>query len=194
MNRTLHDCADKIKSMVTMRDVAEMYGFSTDRRTQKIRCPFHDDNGPSLQVYPGSRGYYCFSCGTGGDVINFVQRLFSINFLDACRKMNDDFQLHLNIEGNMDAETRRAAELAHRARMEKKRRDEERRKLAYTIYDAAYNRFSFLDILMTSNRPTDPNKPISPDYIYAAKNIDAAWNEVQEAADALRKIEKESRV
>ena len=193
MIRTIRDCADKIKSMVSMREIAEMYGFVPNRKTRKIRCPFHDDSGPSMQIYPGSRGYYCFSCNTGGDCINFVQRLFGLSFPDACRKINEDFGLHLNIEGDTDEEARKASELAYKARMKELKRQEERLKLAHTIYDAAMDRFTFLDMVMMENKPKHPDEPVSPDYIYASKNIDAAWQDVIEAADALRRAEQERR-
>jgi DNA primase len=37
----------------------------------KIRCPFHEDNTPSLHVYEND-SWHCFSCKRGGDVISFV--------------------------------------------------------------------------------------------------------------------------
>lgn len=35
-------------------------------------CPFHNDEVSSLVVYPGDRGWYCFGCGRGGGVIQFL--------------------------------------------------------------------------------------------------------------------------
>ena len=36
-------------------------------------CPFHSDGVESLTVYPGDgRGWYCFGCGRGGGVIQFL--------------------------------------------------------------------------------------------------------------------------
>jgi hypothetical protein len=36
-------------------------------RSGKIRCPFHDDQTPSLHVYADpERGWYCYGCGRGG--------------------------------------------------------------------------------------------------------------------------------
>lgn len=34
---------------------------------RKLSCPKHSDSDPSLHVYPGDKGWYCFSCGRGGD-------------------------------------------------------------------------------------------------------------------------------
>jgi len=46
-------------------------------------CPFHRDTRPSLVVYPANRSYYCFGCGAGGDVIDFVSRLHGVDFREA---------------------------------------------------------------------------------------------------------------
>ncbi len=46
-------------------------------------CPFHGDTRPSLVVYPANRSYYCFGCGAGGDVIDFVSRLHRVDFREA---------------------------------------------------------------------------------------------------------------
>lgn len=46
-------------------------------------CPFHGDTRPSLVLYPRTRSYYCFGCGAGGDVLDFVSRLHRVSFRDA---------------------------------------------------------------------------------------------------------------
>jgi DNA primase len=47
------------------------------------QCPFHRDGCPSLVVYPGNQSYFCFGCGAGGDVIDFVARLHEVGFKEA---------------------------------------------------------------------------------------------------------------
>ena len=46
-------------------------------------CPFHGDTRPSFTVYPATQSYYCFGCGAGGDVIDFVARLNKVGFKEA---------------------------------------------------------------------------------------------------------------
>ena len=36
-------------------------------------CPFHDDKNPSMSVSPSKGIFKCFSCGKGGNVIQFIQ-------------------------------------------------------------------------------------------------------------------------
>lgn len=89
--------AQQIKSILTMKQVAEFYGFEVNRQNLTV-CPFHSDSKPSLHIYDGTRGWHCFSCGTGGDIIDFVSKLFNLKFKDTVRKINDDFNLGLDLD------------------------------------------------------------------------------------------------
>jgi DNA primase len=45
-------------------------------RNNRLLCPFHNDKTPSLQIYPKTNTFCCFSsnCSAGtGDVIQFIQ-------------------------------------------------------------------------------------------------------------------------
>jgi DNA primase len=50
-------------------------------------CPFHDERTPSFNVTPGKELYHCFSCGEGGDVIKFVQKVESLSFGEAIERL-----------------------------------------------------------------------------------------------------------
>lgn len=50
-------------------------------------CPFHNDTNPSLHVSADKQIFKCFSCGTGGNVIKFVQEYEQISFVEACQKL-----------------------------------------------------------------------------------------------------------
>lgn len=41
-------------------------------RSNKLSCPKHSDSDPSLHLYPEDRGFYCFSCGEGGDALTLL--------------------------------------------------------------------------------------------------------------------------
>ena len=36
-------------------------------------CPFHSERTPSCHIYTETQSFYCFGCGAGGDVINFIR-------------------------------------------------------------------------------------------------------------------------
>jgi len=62
----------RIKEAVTMEAALADYSITPGRGGWAI-CPMHSDRHPSLKVYKD--GYYCFACGSGGDVITFVARM-----------------------------------------------------------------------------------------------------------------------
>ncbi len=43
-------------------------------------CPFHDDKHPSMSVSPSKGIYKCFSCGAGGDALNFLIKIQNREF------------------------------------------------------------------------------------------------------------------
>lgn len=63
-----------------------LLGLSTNRRVS-VRCVFHEDNSPSLCIYPGEGGYHCFGCGANGkNAIDFVMAL-GHKFPDAVQEL-----------------------------------------------------------------------------------------------------------
>jgi DNA primase len=66
----------EIKNNLTLSQVLKHYGLKPDKNL-RLRCPFHNDRTPSLQVYYKTHTCYCFStnCRTHGramDVIDFI--------------------------------------------------------------------------------------------------------------------------
>jgi DNA primase len=75
-----------------MQEIACFYGFKPNRQNY-IPCPFHSEKTASLRLY--DKSFYCFGCGTGGDLIKFVQLYFNISFAQALIRINSDFRLGL---------------------------------------------------------------------------------------------------
>ena len=68
---------EQIKSSLDIREVLDHYHLRMDR-WNRVCCPWHDDKRPSLQIYPKTNTWTCFStkCGAGsGDVIEMIQRM-----------------------------------------------------------------------------------------------------------------------
>lgn len=58
------------------------------------RCPFHDDNNPSLCVNVESGWYQCksSSCGeTGSNIVGFVSRLLGYEYAEARRYLEQHY-------------------------------------------------------------------------------------------------------
>ena len=57
-------------------------------RVRQGVCPFHDESAGSFTVYSDSERYYCFGCGDGGDVLDFIQRVEGLSLPDAIRRLD----------------------------------------------------------------------------------------------------------
>ena len=52
-------------------------------------CPFHNEKSPSFSVSPGKQMYYCFGCGAGGNVFNFIMEYENYTFGEALKHLAD---------------------------------------------------------------------------------------------------------
>lgn len=48
-------------------------------------CPFHQEKTPSFSVSPSKDIFYCFGCGKGGSVYNFVMEMERVTFPEAIK-------------------------------------------------------------------------------------------------------------
>lgn len=127
--------ASEIKRILTMQEVVEFYGFEISR-SGFMKCPFHaNDNTASLKLYDGEGGFHCFGCGAHGSVIDFVMRLFDLNFRQAVLRINADFHLGLLTEKPDPAA--RSAALEER-REERRKRDQAEANFRYMSSELHY--------------------------------------------------------
>ena len=57
-------------------------------RVRQGVCPFHKEGEGSFTVYADSERFYCFGCGAGGDVLDFVQRVDDLSLPEAIRRLD----------------------------------------------------------------------------------------------------------
>jgi DNA primase len=60
-------------------------------------CPFHDEKSPSFNVRP-DRGWHCFGCGEGGDVISFLMKIDGLAFTEVVERLADKYGVTLRRE------------------------------------------------------------------------------------------------
>ncbi len=116
--------AEDIKDNVDLREAMEYYGIQFNR-VGKAKCPFHSEKTASLSVKNGR--YKCFGCQASGDVINFVQAYFNLDFGQALVRLNSDFRLGLTNEKPTAKSQALAREKAAKRRQEKAEREYDRK-------------------------------------------------------------------
>ena len=57
-------------------------------RVRQGVCPFHDEVEGSFTVYADSERFYCFGCGEGGDVLDFIQRSEHLSLSEAIARLD----------------------------------------------------------------------------------------------------------
>ncbi len=50
-------------------------------------CPFHGEKTPSFSVNSSKQFFYCFGCGAGGNVFNFLMRIEGLGFAAAVHRL-----------------------------------------------------------------------------------------------------------
>ena len=127
-------------------------------------CPFHNEKTPSFHVSADKQLFYCFGCGAGGNLAQFVMRSENVDFVDAIKILADNAGITLPEENNSY--------------------DDERHKKRLRIYEmnAKAARF-FHDTLMSvqgkeareylTNRSIQPKTITSYGMGYAPKSYDA---------------------
>ncbi len=52
-------------------------------------CPFHREKTPSFSVEAGKQIFYCFGCGKGGNVFQFISLAEKLDFIEALKLLAD---------------------------------------------------------------------------------------------------------
>ena len=57
-------------------------------RVRQGVCPFHDEAEGSFTVYGDTERFYCFGCGAGGDVLDFIRRVENLSLPEAIARLD----------------------------------------------------------------------------------------------------------
>ena len=78
-----------LKSRHPLGDTVEAAGVELGGRGRVRQgvCPFHDEAEGSFTVYGDTERFFCYGCGAGGDVLDFVQRVEGVGLPGAIRML-----------------------------------------------------------------------------------------------------------
>ena len=180
----MNNYAEMIKSSVTMKQALEFYGFNI-YRGNRIACPFHGGKGANLGF--SEDVWHCFVCGARGDLLSFVQDYFKLDFKNAIRMINRDFNLGLPID-EAERSIQRFEEARQRAQQyrERRERDLKAREMLENEFLSALEAWLELDSLRRTYAPTSPTDAIDDRYVYAVMHIQEAEARLDDAEGARR--------
>ena len=73
-------------------------------------CPFHNDSHPSFSVSPTRGICHCFTCGKGGNAVNFLMELEQMTYPDALRWLANKYHIEIKERELTSEEKQRESE------------------------------------------------------------------------------------
>ena len=115
------DIIEEVRMKNDIVDVVSQYVKLNKRGSTYFGlCPFHNEKTPSFSVTPAKQMYYCFGCGAGGNVFNFVMEYENYTFGEALKHLADRAGVQLpKIEYSGEAK-KKAEALVARMTLEEK--------------------------------------------------------------------------
>ena len=88
MPRISAETIEQVAAALNIVDVVGSY-FPLKRAGTEFRalCPFHQEKTPSFYVNAEKQTFYCFGCGRGGSIFQFVQEYENVDFPEAVRRL-----------------------------------------------------------------------------------------------------------
>ena len=95
----LYFSEDYIQELIDKNDIVEYISRSVRLKrtgsTFKGLCPFHKEKTPSFSVSPDKQLFYCFGCGKGGTVINYVMQQENLDFVESVKLLAEKCGMEL---------------------------------------------------------------------------------------------------
>lgn len=108
------EAIQQIKDNSNIVDVFEHLTNQTLSRKGKqltALCPFHDDTHKgNFFIYPDTNSFHCFACGSGGDVIKFVQELCNCGYIEALQIIAEISHINTDNLTSYHSSTKRVTE------------------------------------------------------------------------------------
>lgn len=88
-----------VAQTANLADVVAQYTTLRKRGNTYVGlCPFHQEKTPSFSVSADKGLYYCFGCGEGGDIFNFLQKMENLSFSEAVETLAERFGIALEYD------------------------------------------------------------------------------------------------
>ncbi len=106
-----NDTIEEVRSRNDIVDVVSQYVKLQKRGSTYFGlCPFHNEKTPSFSVTPSKQMYYCFGCGAGGNVYNFIMQYENFSFYEALTYLADRAHVEIPKAELTQAQKERAKE------------------------------------------------------------------------------------
>jgi DNA primase len=96
MSQVPEHIIDRIRDSVDIVEIISRY-ITLQKRGKNFKslCPFHTEKTPSFTVSQDKQIFYCFGCGAGGNVFNFLMRHEKMSFPEVLEKLSAEAGIEL---------------------------------------------------------------------------------------------------
>ncbi|MFP7706907.1 DNA primase [Trueperella sp. LYQ141] len=91
---------DEVRERARIEEIVGQYVSLQSAGVASLKglCPFHDEKTPSFNVRPQVGRWHCFGCQANGDVIEFIERIEHIPFIEAVELLAQKVGVELKYE------------------------------------------------------------------------------------------------
>ena len=189
MRNDLSIAAQTIKDSVSALDVATAMGWEV--RHGRCRCPIHGGKDFNCKLFPGDRGYVCWVCHSGGDVIKLVRESQGIGFKEAVAWLNDTFGLGMDIDSPMNPEAIKEAQKVQEQRKRERELELRKDRLQYEMFLKTDKLLTDLEDMRDEQMPRDADGAWDDRFWFAVRMIPYTRRLVEDAWYGCMKRRKE---
>ena len=158
---------EELKSRISIEDVVARY-WEEPNRAHRVRCFAHNGKDRNMLVKNGF--VYCFVCGARFDIIGTVQHLFGLSFIQACEKLNSDFNCGLPIGKKLTAQEYREIKLREQKRRAARQAAENRKRLENRIFIKVCDELHLTQAIVRALEP--PNEELIDEFFAQLKRLE----------------------
>jgi len=187
--RDVQSITDIIRKSVSALRAGEALGLRPDRNG-RCACPVHHGKDRNMKLWADDRGYHCFVCHAGGDVIGLVRDVCGYTFWQAVEWLNSAFHLGLPIDRELDEDAKLAAKTTAMIRKLEKETERITERAEYDLYTLAAKTVGDLEEAVRRYRPTDPDAEWDERFCAALRALPEAREAAGEMALRVMGVEK----
>ena len=91
MKHSVDDILLQFNNKIRLSDFLSKYISLKQKGNEFVACcPFHNEKTPSFSVNDSKSLFYCFGCGAGGNVINFIEKQKNYSFVAIAAAINPE--------------------------------------------------------------------------------------------------------
>ncbi len=90
MKNSVSDILNQFHNKIKLSEYLNKYLDLIPRGNSFVaRCPFHKEKTPSFSINDEKGLFYCFGCGTGGNILNFISKYKNCTFRESLQEITN---------------------------------------------------------------------------------------------------------